>query len=272
MAEIIEPQDNEDNDLGTTIPDPVDQTSGQAEEVGTQDSQDDGLPEKYRGKSPQELARMHMEAEKLIGRQAQEVGESRKLLDEFIKQQLNTKKDTQPEAKTTTIEDWYEDPAKAVKQTIEADPVIQSLREQQAMLAQEAAKQKIEKAHPDYLDIAQSEDFANWVKGSRIRLELFAKAHNFDFDAADELLSTYKELKNVKAQKVQATDNALKTVEQEKRQQTLKAAAVPKGGTGESSKPIFRRVDLIRLRMTDPVKYEMMSEEIMEAYAEGRVK
>lgn len=270
MAEIIESQDNEDSNFNTLDQDPVD-NSGQIEEPKVQQQEDD-LPEKYRGKSAAEIARMHIEAEKLIGRQAQEVGESRKLLDEFIKQQLNTKKDTQPEAKTTSIEDWYEDPAKAVKQTIESDPVIQSLKEQQALLAQEAARQKIEKTHPDYLDIAQSEDFAEWVKGSKIRLELFAKAHNFDFDAANELLSTYKELKSYKAQKVQATDNTLKAVDQEKRQQTLKAAAVQKGGTGESSKPIYRRVDLIRLKMQDPVRYEMMSEEIMEAYAEGRVK
>ena len=37
------------------------------------------LPEKYREKSLDEIVRMHQEAEKLIGKQAQEVGEVRKL-------------------------------------------------------------------------------------------------------------------------------------------------------------------------------------------------
>ena len=49
------------------------------------------LPEKYRDKSLDDIVRMHQEAEKLIGRQAQEVGEVRKLADELLKQQLYKK-------------------------------------------------------------------------------------------------------------------------------------------------------------------------------------
>jgi len=39
------------------------------------------LPEKYRDKSLDDIVKMHQEAEKLIGKQAQEVGEVRKLAD-----------------------------------------------------------------------------------------------------------------------------------------------------------------------------------------------
>jgi hypothetical protein len=49
------------------------------------------LPEKYRDKSLDDIVRMHQEAEKLIGKQAQEVGEVRKLADELIKQNLGTR-------------------------------------------------------------------------------------------------------------------------------------------------------------------------------------
>ncbi|CAK0752509.1 hypothetical protein CCP3SC1AL1_190006 [Gammaproteobacteria bacterium] len=49
------------------------------------------LPEKYREKSLDEIVRMHQEAEKLIGKQAQEVGEVRKLADELIKQNLGSR-------------------------------------------------------------------------------------------------------------------------------------------------------------------------------------
>jgi len=66
-----------------------------------------------------------------------------------------------------------------------------------------------------------------------------------------------------------------KQVEQsgkEARQQTLKAAQVDTGGTGESSKRVYRRADLIRLKMTDPARYDALADEIMAAYAEGRVK
>lgn len=49
--------------------------------------QEDDLPEKYRGKSAKEIALMHLEAEKLIGKQGSEVGELRKIVDDFIKTQ-----------------------------------------------------------------------------------------------------------------------------------------------------------------------------------------
>ena len=43
-------------------------------------------------------------------------------------------------------------------------------------------------------------------------------------------------------------------------------------GTGESGKRVYRRADLIRLKMQDPARYDALSDEIMAAYAEGRVK
>ena len=269
MAEMIDLQ--EEGNLDNLNQEPEQGYEEPTDQVDNSQEPEDDLPAKYKGKTPAELARMHQEAEKLIGRQAQEVGESRRLLDEIIKQQLNAKQDTQPQAKTQEI-DWYEDPAKATQQQIENNPVIQSLKQQQEEMAKMAAQQRLEKAHPDYNQIASSEDFAEWVKASRVRTELFAKAYNYDFDSADELLSTYKALKNIKTQQVQAADETLKKAESEKRSQTLKAAAVPRGGSGESSKPIYKRVDLITLKMRDPQRYEMMADEIMAAYAEGRVK
>jgi hypothetical protein len=47
---------------------------------------------------------------------------------------------------------------------------------------------------------------------------------------------------------------------------------VQQGGTGETGKPVYRRADLIRLRMQDPTRYESMADEILNAYAEGRVR
>ena len=60
--------------------------------------------------------------------------------------------------------------------------------------------------------------------------------------------------------------------QQKATEKTLKAASVDTGGTGESSKRVYRRADLIRLRMTDPDRYNALESEIMAAYAEGRVK
>jgi hypothetical protein len=274
-ANFIELQEEESNEKFTdptqsTTPDAVEQTIAQPEEAAQPEVE---VPEKYRGKSLDEIIKMHQEAEKLIGRQAQEVGENRKLLDQYIKQQLEQKHDTQP-SKAQEI-DWFEDPAKAVNQAVANNPILRQLQEQQAQQAQVVALQTIEKAHPDYLSVAQSDDFAQWVQGSRVRMELFAKANNYDVDSALELLETYKSLRNVKQQQVEtkkAADESLKKADEESRSKALKTAAVQQGGTGESTKPVYRRADLIRLRMQDPARYESMADEILAAYAEGRVK
>lgn len=234
----------------------------------------DEVPEKYKGKTLDEIVRMHQEAEKLIGRQAQEVGEVRKLADSLLKQQLESKHDTQQPSTAQEI-DWFEDPAKAVNQAVENNPVLKKLQEEQAKQAQMVALQTIEKAHPDFVSVAQSEDFQQWVGGSRVRQQLFASANNYDVDAAMELLETYKSLRNIKQQKEdlsKAADATLKKADDENRSKALKAASVQQGGTGESTKPIYRRADLIRLRMQDPKRYESMAEDILQAYAEGRVR
>jgi hypothetical protein len=248
-------------------PDAVEQTTAEPEEVTPE------LPEKYRGKALDEIIKMHQEAEKLIGRQAQEVGEVRKLADSLLKQQLETKHDTQP-SKAQEI-DWFEDPEKAVKQAVENNPVLKKMQEEQAKQAQLVALQTIEKAHPDFVNVAQSDDFQQWVTSSKIRTRLYEQASDYDVDSALELLDTYKSLRNVKQQQqetVKAADESLKKVEAETRSKNLKTAAVQQGGTGESTKPVYRRADLIRLRMQDPSRYESMAEEILQAYADGRVR
>jgi hypothetical protein len=258
-----------DLEQGQSIPEAEDTVSAQPEEI----AKDPDLPEKYRGKSLEEVVRMHQESEKLIGRQAQEVGENRRLLDQFIKQQLESKQEAPP-SKAQEI-DYFEDPAKAINQAVENNPILKQLQEQQAQQAQLVAKQTIEKAHPDYLSVAQSDDFAAWIQASKVRVQLFAQASNYDVDSALELLETYKSLRGIQAQKAEATkaaDESLKKTDEESRGKALKAAAVQQGGTGESTKNIYRRADLIRLRMQDPARYESMADEILNAYAEGRVR
>ncbi len=266
MAEIIEVQE----DLGNN--EVIQQITEQepTPEVDNPSPLEPEVPEKYKGKSLDQIVKMHQEAEKLIGRQAQEVGESRKLLDEYIKQQLNTtKNDVQPVQQEI---DWFEDPAKAVNQAVENNPVLKQLKEQQAEQQKYAALQTIEKSHPDFMGVAQSEDFAQWVQGSKIRMQLFAQANNYDVDAAMELLGNYKSIKGIQEQKSHKADETLKKADSEARTKTLKAAGVQQGGSGELSKPIYRRTDLIRLRMQDPERYNNMQDDIMQAYSEGRVK
>ena len=272
MAELIEVQDDQgsieslnQSIEGTTVDsstttEPVDQ---QTEIV---------VPEKYKGKSLDQIVKMHQEAEKLIGRQAQEVGEVRKLADELIKQQLNSnKQDTQPRVEDNEI-DYFADPDRAVNHAVENNPVVKQLREQSELAAKQQVVVILQQQYPDYLNIVQTEDFANWVKSSKVRTNLLIDAENYNLDAAQELLETYTAIKGIKAQNAQKVDAALVEDSKATRSQTLRSAAVQKGGTGEVGKPVYKRVDLIRLRMTDPNRYNDMQDEIMQAYNEGRVR
>jgi hypothetical protein len=222
------------------------------------------LPERYRNKSLEDVMKMHQEAEKVIGRQAQEVGEVRKLADELIKQNLNSRQ--QPIAEEEPEVDFYEDPQKAVRNTIDRHPDIIEARKAAMELRALQTQQKLAQAHPDFEQVVRDDGFVNWVKSSNIRLDLFKRADaEFDFDSANELLSTYKELRGIQTK--QATQQASTD-----RQKTMKSVQVDAGGTGESSKRVYRRADLIRLKMNDPARYDALSDEIMAAYQEGRVK
>ena len=222
------------------------------------------LPDKYRDKSLDEIVKMHQEAEKLIGKQAQEVGEVRKLADELIKQNLGSRQQQTRQEEPEV--DFFENPQKAIQRTVDNHPDVQAARQATLEMRRSQIQQRLAQEHPDFGEIAKDQDFANWVKSSPVRIKIFEQADSgYDFDSANELLSTYKQLRSVKQK--QTSDDGEIT-----RKQNLKAVGVDVGGSGESSKKVYRRADLIRLKMQDPNRYDALSDEIMAAYQEGRVR
>lgn len=233
------------------------------------------IPEKFAGKSLEEVIGSYENLEKELGRKAQEVGELRKLSDSFLQAEVsrNHNQNLQPQAETSGQQqqeepvDFFEDPNAAVNKAIENHPKFQEFQRFQAQQAQASAKTQLESAHPDFADVVQNKDFQEWVKGSKIRMQMFQAADAYNFDAANELLSTWKDRSMInKTQEVNQAEEA-------KRQEALKAgkaeSRTSSGSAGGANS--FKRADLIRLKMTDPLKYESMQDEIYKAYAEGRV-
>ena len=260
-------EQEEVQDVTTPVPD---STGAENTEVVDTAEPVEELPEKYRGKSAIEIAKMHQEAEKLIGRQANEVHEVRSLADQLLKQQLDSKaRETKP-IEESLEDDFFADPASAVNRQVEKHPAVLEARQAALEMKRMKTAQQLSSKHPDFATIASDSGFQDWVKASAIRLNLFAKADaEFDFESADELLSTYKELKQIK-QQTQNVQTA--AVENKAQEQAMRAATVDVGGAGETSRKVYRRADLIKLRMTDPERYMQLSDEIMTAYSEGRVK
>ena len=247
---------------------PVDEGGQQAtpeEEPAAQDTDEDEIPEKYKGKSVKDIVRMHQEAERAIGKQGSEVGELRRIVDEYVRAQTVTKQQQAPEVEEEV--DFFTDPDKAIAKAISKHPKVQQAELMAAQMAQAKILQDLKSTHPDYGDIIKDASFVDWIGKSKVRQELFSRADRYyDFDAANELLSTWKERNQV----VQQT----KAVEKVERKQAVKAASTgaTKGSGETASKKTYRRADIIELMRFNPDRYQELAPDIMQAYAEGRVK
>jgi hypothetical protein len=230
-------------------------------------NEEDDIPEKYRGKSPEEIAKMHMEAEKLLGRQSSEVGELRRIVDDFVKSQLETQKAAPQQDEYEEQIDWFSDPDKALEQALAKHPKLKEAETVSQQMRQAQALADLQSKHPDYQEVLGDKAFGEWVAASKIRLQLFKQADaSYDTEAADELLSLWKERK-------QFTQQAVSNERTARKDQVKSASTGAVSGSGEApSKKIYRRADLIKLMQTDPDRYMSMADDIQRAYAEKRVR
>lgn len=265
MAEVQDIVEDVESEEIETVPA---KDEGVQESAAQQDASpsviDDQVPDEFRGKSVKEIVAIAQHARREMGRQANELGEVRKLADELIKSSLHAKP---VEQETQDEVDFFENPKEAIRRAVENNPKVQAA-EQYALQAQRAmAKQKFEQAHPDAQSIIAEDGFREFINASPIRLQLLRQADAYNFDAAHELFSTYKALKGVRQQPTEVPET-----EKASRKQSMTAAAVDTGGSGETSKKIYRRTDLMKLMQRDRERYEAMQDEIMLAYREGRVR
>tara|TARA_B100000700_G_C15040058_1_gene854883 strand:+ start:1186 stop:1968 length:783 start_codon:yes stop_codon:yes gene_type:complete len=228
------------------------------------ESEEPELPDKFKGKSVTEIVSSYENLEKELGRKGQEIGELRQLTDQILKQQITTQTETAEEEEV----DFFDDPNTAVSKAIENHPKFREFEEQQKVQSAQATTRQLEAAHPDYLEVVADPKFQEWVKESPIRTQLYVHAHNYDLNSAMELMGNWKERSLI--------TNTAKAEEQKamKRSEALRTGKAVSGGSSESTagKKIYRRADLIRLKTTNPQRYEDLQDEILSAYADGRVK
>jgi len=269
MAQLIDtkPEDQQETEEFATLEEP-EEIQEEAEEPileEPEEAEENDIPDKYRGKDIKDIVQMHQEAEKLLGRQSSEVGELRKIVDDFVKSQIQSA--SSPQQETDEEIDFFADPERAIAKAIEKHPSLKAAEQTSKAMAQQQTLAQLQTTHPDFIDIVQDTKFQEWVANSKVRLELYQRAdQNFDFDSANELITTWKERQNM------VTETA--KVQKEDRKRQLKAASTgsASGSTEAPSRKIYRRADIIKLMQTDPKRYTQLQPEIMAAYAEGRVK
>lgn len=221
------------------------------------------VPDKYKDKSLEDIVRMHQEAEKLLGRQSSEVGDLRKSVDELLKMRIEeasgSTKEEEPEL------DFYDDPRGAVNKAVESSSTVKQMQELLARQQQQEVLGKVGAKHPDYESIIKDDNFVAWIKASAVRTELLQRADKYDFNAADELLSNWKEIKGV-VEKTQSLN------EKDRKLQVKTASTGGKGSAEPMSRKIYKRSEIVNLMINDPRKYAENVHVFDKAYAEGRVK
>jgi len=241
---------------------PVEETAVEAEPKSE-------VPEKYAGKTLDDVIQMHRNAEELIGKQSQEVGEQRRQIQQLLNSLPQTST-TEPKEETVNFDEtFYEDPQKAVSSLIENHPKFKEAERQRVQAAQEASLGKLKAEHPDFEQVINDEKFKSWVSESNARRRMYENAHNnWDFDDASELINMFK-VSNMITKTKEVKEEQAKT-----RSKAMKSTSSETNSTGESvgSKKVYRRVDLQRLQIQDPERYAALADDIYKAYAEGRVK
>jgi hypothetical protein len=266
MATLIdERQENDDNNEEITYLNEVETTAEEPAQATQQTTTEENeIPDKYKGKSTADIVRMHQEAEKLLGRQSSEVGELRQVVDSYIQTQLDT---TQQKEQPEEDIDFFSDPDKAVDKAIKNHPSIRQAEAVTQQYRKSTATSLLQNRHPDMGDILKDDKFAKWIKGSKIRTQLFIQAdQQYDHEAADELFTNWKE-------RQQAVEQTAVNEKTSRKQAVKKASTGGAKGSGEaSSRKVYRRSDIIKLMQDDPDRYLSLSDEIMQAYQEGRVR
>lgn len=266
MAEEFDNQEDQDANL-VNITELTDEEvkSELQEEPTPEPNEDDDLPEKYRGKSKAELARMHEEAQSALGRQSNEVGELRKVFDEYIQSNVKSQQEAPTEEDPV---DFLLDPEKAVNQAVANHPKLKQAEQVVTAMARQQARDKIVTDFPEIGTVLADPKFLEWKDASPIRKQLYDNADtNFDYASVAELMEGWKSRNRVVEE----------TVKMEK---AANANAVKEASTGnvrgnpdvKQRKKVYRRADIIKLMKDDPNRYEALQEEIMQAYSEGRVK
>lgn len=242
------------------------------DETLVEDADDDvstELPEKYKGKSVTDIIAMHQNAEQLLGKQGQEVGELRRVVDDFISAQtVKQEEETAQNALDDFNEtEFFEKPKETIQKLLENHPSIKQSQQLAAQIKQQEALARLKAQHPDYVEIIQDEKFGEWIGKSKVRQKMLQDADKlYDFDSADELLTLWKERQQI----VQDTVN----VETQARKESVKSASsgTSKGSAERAPRKVYRRADIIELIRTDPDRYASLAADIRQAYAEGRVK
>jgi hypothetical protein len=199
------------------------------------------IPEKYRGKSLEEVIAMSEALERKASRLGNEVGQLRKL-----REQVDLTPQTRKiERKEVNVDALLENPEQAVETVIGQSEKIRELEEKVERIGGASARREFEKAYPNYEQDLANEEFIDWALKNPVRRALAQAADQYDFTAATELWGMWQERQELVGAQEKAKAEQKKAVREQKlRDGTLES------GTGNSTetKKVFSRREIRDLK------------------------
>lgn len=235
------------------------------------DAQGRFIPDRFQGKDIGDVIQSFEELEKLNSRQANDLGDMRRTVDQLLEMQTASSPAEEPSV-PLSAEDIYSDPDAAVRRVVreESSSEISTLKNEVSELRRERVFSELDRAYPDWQTISNSSEFGEWAASSPYRVRVAQDAAKGDLDAAKEILGLYYDTQ------VQAEADEAPTPEQK---QTLADAMLETG----SPAPVemvdtYSRNELLDIRL-DAKNGNMKAqrwlaahgESIANAYAEGRI-
>ena len=224
---------------------------------------------RFAGKSRDDILRSYEHLESHNGRLANELGQVKRTLDELLIEKRvrdlagNGAKpvEVDPAALLTK-------PKEVLDQYVDAKAreLVAPLQEKLTNLEAALANTQFNSRHSDMTQITASPEFKTWVRGTALRQQLAANASQGNMQAADALLTEFKETRTQQPASRSNLEDALKKAD--------KASLEGSGADAASTKPsgtVYKRADIIALRTRDPEAYERLGPQILQAYREGRV-
>jgi len=245
--------------------------------AGNQQSRDElgrFIPERFKGKSAQDIAQSYEELEKMNSRQAQDLGDMRRTVDQMLELQLQKPVSPAPvdTAPLVTVDDLYDDADGQIRRLAreESSSRIEALEKKLAERDAQAGVDAITSQFPTWKDDAAAPEFMDWVREKKSRVMLVQAADALDFEAAEELLGSYYDQKAKAPVGSSAADNT---------QQQLRDATLESGSPAPTDLvDNYSRSALMEYRIKAnqgsqaAARYlAAHADSIAQAYAEGRI-
>jgi hypothetical protein len=247
---------------------------------------DDGLPDKFKGKSIKDVVAMYTNLESETGRLRNELGDTRadartwRSLAEELTTVSKQPAPTKREPVEITPDQLVAKPKESIQAVVEEalasrlEPIVNSTQS----LQRNAEVDAFVRDFPNYVEVGQSQEFQHFVGKSKRRLSLAERAlQKQDIGAMRDLMEQWEERRALIAElNPPAKEPAKEQPSAPTGIEGARQVATEKPGNGGAvpNTKVFYENDVIQTLLQNPDKYysEPYQQELLKAMQEGRYK